>query len=234
MVARKDNETGIIGIAPDAKLIALKACWPYQPDSIEAVCNSFTLALAVNTAIQSGAKILNMSLAGPRDSFLELLLNQAIEKGIIVIAADAGLAKKDENFPASLKNVISVQSLKQPGFDRIKPDHITLVQTINAPGEKILTTLPHGTYDFISGSSIAAAEASGIVALLLELKPDLTFAEARSILQKSELPATSDSFSGINANTAVSTLCATTTCPQEVLSFAWEKSFGGESSLSVH
>jgi hypothetical protein len=233
MVARKDNGTGITGIAPDAKLIALKACWPDQTDSIEAVCNSLTIALAVNTAIKTGAKILNMSLAGPQDSFLELLLNKAIEKGIIVIAADTGLAKKNENFPASLKNVISVQSLRQPGFDHIKPDHTTLVQTITAPGEKILTTLPHGTYDFISGSSIAAAEVSGIVALLLELKPNMTFAEARSILQKSELPATTDSFSGVNANAAVSALCETTTCPQEVLSFAWEKSFGGESNFST-
>jgi subtilisin family serine protease len=219
MVARKDNGTGIIGIAPDAKLIALKACWPHQTDSMEAVCNSFTLALAVNTAIQSGAKILNMSLGGPQDAFLELLLNRAIEKGIIVIAADTGLAKKDENFPASLENVISVQSLKQP-------DQIPQLPTITAPGEKILTTLPHGTYDFISGSSIAAAEVSGIIALLLELKPDLTFAEARSILQKSELPATNHFFPGINANTAVIALCETTRCPEEVLSYASEKSFG--------
>lgn len=226
MVARKDNGTGIIGIAPDAKLISLKACWPYQTDSIEAVCNSFTLALAVNAAIKTRAKILNMSLAGPQDFFLELLLNKAMEKGIIVIAANSELDKKDENFPASLKNVISVQSLRQP-------DQLRQLQTITAPGEKILTTLPHGTYDFISGSSIAAAEVSGIVALLLELKPDLTFAEARSILQKSELPATNGSFSGINASTAVSALCETTTCPQEVLSFAWEKSFGGKISFSA-
>ena len=226
MVARKDNGTGIIGIAPDAKLIALKACWPHQTDSIEAVCNSFTLALAVNTAIKSGAKILNMSLTGPQDSFLELLLNKAIEKGIIVIAADTGLDKKDENFPASLKDVISVQSLRQP-------DQLRQLQTITAPGEKILTTLPHGTYDFISGSSIAAAEVSGIVALLMELKSDLTFAEARSILQKSELPATNQTFSGINANTAVTALCETTSCPQEVISFAWEKSFVDESSISI-
>ena len=233
MVARKDNGTGIIGIAPDAKLIALKACWPHQADSIEAVCNSFTLALAVNTAIKTGAKILNMSLAGPQDSFLELLLNKAMEKGIIVIAADTGLGKQDENFPASLKNVISVQSVKQPDFHHIKPEHITPVETITAPGEKILTTLPHGTYDFISGSSIAAAEVSGIVALLLELKPDLTSAETKSILQKSELPATNGSFSGINANTAVSALCETATCPQEVLSFAWEKSIGGEINFSA-
>jgi hypothetical protein len=74
---------------------------------------------------------------------------------------------------------------------------------------------------------------SGIVALLLELKSDLTFAEAKSILQKSELPATNQTFSGINANTAVTVLCETTSCPQEVISFAWEKYFVGESSISA-
>lgn len=222
MVARKDNGTGIIGLAPDAKLIALKACWPSQIDSIEAVCNSFTLALAVNTAMKTGAKILNMSLTGPHDAFLELLLNKAMEKGIIVVAADTGSENKDENFPASLKDVISVQSLRQASAE-----HKVLLDTITAPGEKILTTLPHGTYDFISGSSIAAAEVSGIIALLLELKPDLNFTEAKSILQKSGLQATNVTFSGINANKAVALLCGTISCPQDALSFAWSKSSGG-------
>jgi subtilisin family serine protease len=207
MVARSDNGTGIIGIAPDAKLIALKACWPDQADAMAAVCNSFTLALAVNKAIQSGAKILNMSLTGPKDAFLELLLNKAIEDGMIVVAADAGEQNAQENFPASLKNVISVQSLKPIG--QIPP-----LLSITAPGEKILTTLPHGTYDFISGNSIAAAEVSGIVALLMELKPDLDINQVLAILQTSKLPNAETAFSGINANTAVLKLCSTTNCPK--------------------
>lgn len=208
MVARKDNGTGITGVAPDAKLIALKACWPDQADAMAAICNSFTLALAVNTALKTEAQILNMSLTGPKDAFLELLLNKAIAKGMIVVAADTG-GLQDVNFPASLANVISVQALKQPGSGPVPA-----IQAIAAPGDKILTTLPHGTYDFISGSSIAAAEVSGIVALLLELKPDLTFAEAKAILQKSGLPTVNNNFSGINANMAVSVLCETVSCRQ--------------------
>ncbi|MGR9117333.1 MAG: S8 family peptidase [Gammaproteobacteria bacterium] len=226
IAARKDNGAGIVGLAPDARLIALKACWPQQADSIEAACNSFTLALAVNTAIKTGADILNMSLTGPQDAFLELLLNKAMEKGIIVIAADTGLDNDDENFPASLKNVISVRSLRQA-------DRFPKLQAVTAPGEKILTTLPHGTYDFISGSSIAAAEVSGIVALLLELQPDLTFAEARSLLQKSEWPTANGSFSGINANAAVSALCETTACPRDILSSSRKKSVGIDRLLSA-
>jgi len=207
MVAKKDNEPGIVGIAPDAKLIAYKACWPSMPNSMEAVCNSYTLSLAVNSAIKSGAKILNMSLGGPHDEFLEKLLNKAIENGMIVIAADEGQDSKNVNFPASLKNVLSIQSIKKPDTD-----HKVVAQSLSAPGEKILTTLPHGTYDFISGSSIATAEVSGIIALLLQIKPDLTFSETRALLQQSQLPNKEGSFTGINANTALAILCKTAHC----------------------
>lgn len=212
MVAKMDNAKGIIGIAPNAKLVALKACWPDKTDAIEAVCNSYTLALAVNTAIKAGVDVLNMSLTGPKDPLLTLLINKALSKGIIVVAADTGSAG---DFPASLKNVISVQSIKQQ-----IPESDTLAASITAPGDKILTTLPHGTYDFISGSSIAAAEVSGVVALLLELKPDLTAAETHTILQKSKTSANDGMVSGINANVAVNSLCKTTSCSEQVLGFA--------------
>ncbi len=213
MVAKKDNDTGITGIAPDAKLIALKACWPDQSHAIASLCNSFTLALAINAAIKAKVNILNMSLAGPSDPLLAILLNKAIEKGIIVVAAKANDANFD--FPASLKNVIAVQSLTDP-----QPAHYSSTFLVTAPGEKILTTLPEGTYDFISGSSIAASEVSGVIALLLELKSDLTSREALSILQKSAVPLKTGTLRAINAKTAILALCELTTCPQEVLSLA--------------
>lgn len=212
MVAKRDNAKGIIGVAPNAKLIALKACWPDTKDDIEAVCNSFTLALAVNTAIKAGVDVLNMSLTGPQDPLLTLLLNKAMAKGIVVVAADTGSVG---DFPASLKDVISVQSIKQP-----IAGSTSLVESISAPGDKILTTLPHGTYDFISGSSIAAAEVSGVVALLLELNPNLTLAEVHAILQKSKITSKDGMVAGVNANDAVNTLCETTSCSQQVISFA--------------
>lgn len=211
MVAKMDNAKGIIGVAPNAKVFALKACWPDKKDDIEAVCNSFTLAFAVNTAIKAGVDILNMSLTGPEDPILELLLKEAMAKGIIVVAADNGGGKGAENFPASMKDVISVKSInKMDAFGG----------NISAPGDKILTTLPHGTYDFISGSSIAAAEISGVVALLKELKPDLSLADAHTILQNAKLMSKDGVLAGVNANTAVTTLCETMTCSNKLLGFA--------------
>lgn len=214
MVARKDNSTGIIGVAPDAKLVALKACWPDKDDAMEAVCNSYTLALAVNTAIKAGVDVLNMSLTGPQDPILALLLNKALEKGIIVVAANTGSGSPKENFPATLENVISVQSSKEPSIVGVEQ------KSIAAPGEKILTTLPYGTYDFISGSSIAAAEVSGVIALLMEIKPDLTVAEAHSILQKSKIGSKDGILSGVNANVAINSICGAKSCPHQTLSFA--------------
>jgi subtilisin family serine protease len=216
MVARKNNNIGITGIAPDAKLIAYKACWPNQKDSMDAVCNSFTLALAVNSAIKSNAQILNMSLTGPQDPLLELLLNKAIEKGMIVIAANSKPSEQDSgNFPASMQNVIAVQSSPKTGTNHDISD-----KKISAPGEKILTTLPFGTYDFISGSSISAAEVSGIVALLMEIKPSLTLAETKVFLERSQIIAKNHNLEGINANTAILALCETTPCPEEAVALA--------------
>jgi hypothetical protein len=212
LVAHSDNGKGIIGIAPNAKLIVLKACWPTSTHSDATTCNSLTLALAVNTAIKLGAKVLNMSLAGPHDPLLKILLNKAIKKGMIVIAADSTNKKDKNRFPASLKNVISVQTLQHTS-SRNKNNH-----SIIAPGENVLTTIPFGTYDFFSGSSIAAAQVSGIVALLLELKPDLTLSKAKKILFNSILNSYSEnnkkSSYAINANAAVMQMCKKKICPQ--------------------
>ncbi|MCA9014638.1 MAG: S8 family serine peptidase [Pseudomonadales bacterium] len=48
IAARANNAVGIVGMAPDAKLLGLKACWPVETGKLAAVCNSFTLALAIN------------------------------------------------------------------------------------------------------------------------------------------------------------------------------------------
>jgi subtilisin family serine protease len=68
IAARAGNGAGIVGVAPDARLLALRACWP---DSAGATrCNSFTLGKALNFALLNRAKIINLSLSGPSDRLL--------------------------------------------------------------------------------------------------------------------------------------------------------------------
>lgn len=175
IAAAANNSIGIVGVAPAVKLLALKACWQIKSSSSEAVCNSFTLAQAMDTAISERAQILNLSLAGPDDPLLKRLLEKALQEGVIVIAADDG----DEGFPASMPGVIAVAS-----------SEMTVPQTLNrlyAPGGDILTTMPGGEYDFMSGSSFAAAQVSGIVALLLERKNDLNAVDVMGILKSTSL-----------------------------------------------
>jgi subtilisin len=57
-----------------------------------------------------------------------------------------------------------------------------------APGIDILSTAPHNSYDFFSGSSLAAAQVTGIAALLLEKNPKLTPAQIRDIVRKTAHP----------------------------------------------
>ena len=96
--ARADNSVGIVGVAPDAQLMALRACWQVPADENAAVCSSFTLAKALQFAIDNNAKVINLSLGGPRDRLLERLLAIAASRGaVIVAAADPRFA--DGGFP---------------------------------------------------------------------------------------------------------------------------------------
>jgi len=60
---------------------------------------------------------------------------------------------------------------------------------LNAPGTDILTTQPNGSYDFSSGSSMAAAHVSGIAALLLSIAPHLDANSLRDLLSHGKVAA---------------------------------------------
>ncbi|MEK7779053.1 MAG: S8 family serine peptidase, partial [Pseudomonadota bacterium] len=46
IAAKANNGEGIVGIAPDSRITSLKACWQLKPGNMDAICNTFTLALA--------------------------------------------------------------------------------------------------------------------------------------------------------------------------------------------
>jgi hypothetical protein len=84
-----NNREGIIGVAPDVSIAALRACWAVSEDSLAAQCSSFSLARALEVALSVKPNVINMSLAGPADPLLSRLLDEVIARGIIVVAAQA-------------------------------------------------------------------------------------------------------------------------------------------------
>lgn len=170
-----DNGVGIVGIAPGARLLALKACWQPSPSASRAVCNSFTLAQALEFAIVAHADIVNLSLAGPPDPLLARLIRRGLQQGIVFVGAVAPPGQP-RGFPVGVGGVLAVAPSEEPSGD---------ADYLYAPGHDVLTLVPGGHYDFASGSSLAAAEVSGIVALMLGRKPHQSVAAIRTILARS-------------------------------------------------
>ena len=154
------NGAGIAGVAPGAKLMALRACWELKGQA--ARCNSLTLGKAINYALENGAQVINLSLAGPSDRLLQALLQAALARGVVVIgAADPQLP--DGGFPASFPGVIGVARTGDP--------HPATSKLVYAPGTDVPTCAPGKRWNLVSGSSYAAAHVAGLAALMMELKP---------------------------------------------------------------
>jgi subtilisin family serine protease len=191
IAAVANNRVGIVGIAPEATLKVYKACW--QREAGAARCNSFTLAQALAAGLDDGARVINLSLAGPSDELLARLLRQAIAQGRIVVGAVPADGALD-GFPLGVAGVIAVDSTGRPDRGGV----------LKAPGHDILTLAPGGHYDFRSGSSLAAAHVSGVVALLLALPDAPRPAAVQALLESSRLRA--DGSGSISACGAIAAL----------------------------
>jgi subtilisin family serine protease len=174
---------GISGVAPGAAILSIKACHPATPQDIAAQCWSRTLAKAVDYVIQDKARVINMSLGGPADKLLERLIDEAIDRGITVVAAVGNDGPDGQpSFPASLAKVVAVTAID--ANEQLYPAATRgdFVQ-VAAPGVEIVSTAPGGKVMVSSGTSLATAFVSGTIALMLELRPRISPAEIQSILE---------------------------------------------------
>lgn len=157
IAARANNTVGIVGVAPGAHVLALRACWERTRGGAT-VCDSLSLAKAIVFALERHVDVLNLSLSGPADPLIAKLIAAAVARRVIVVAA-VDPRQDAVSFPAALKGVVPVASESLSA-------HATPVY--RAPGMDIPTTEPGGKWSFVSGSSYAAAYVTGLVALLLQ------------------------------------------------------------------
>jgi subtilisin family serine protease len=164
------------------------------------------LARALTAAFAAHAQIVNLSLAGPNDPLLGDLIREGQHRGVLFVgaaAADAG-AQPGLMHQAGVIEVASADN--QPATDTV----------IYAPGREILTLLPGGHYDFASGASIATAQVSGVIALMLAKNPTLTAASAFRLLRDTSSPLKAadgaGAVNGVDACAAVVTLVGQGSC----------------------
>ena len=173
----------LTGVAPAAKVLSVRAFRAGKKSPAQST--SLQLLKGINWAFDAGAKIMNMSFTGPLDPLLERIVKAAAEKGVIFIAAAGNNGPKGAPvYPAAYPEVIAVTATDEK--DKLyglanRGDYISIA----APGVDIIAPALRGSYELSSGTSMAAAHVSGVVALLLERDGKLDWNKAREILSAS-------------------------------------------------
>ncbi|HSJ42162.1 MAG TPA: S8 family serine peptidase, partial [Xanthobacteraceae bacterium] len=172
----------LVGVAPKVKLLAVRT---FSGSGETAQSTTFNILKGLDWAASKNARIVNMSFAGPSDSLLEEMLAKANARGMILIAAVGNAGPNSPPlYPAADAHVIGVTATDAD--DKLMPQANRGPQVaVAAPGVEILAAAPDGRYQVTSGTSVAAAHATGVAALLLAAKPKLTPAQVRSDLMRS-------------------------------------------------
>lgn len=161
---------GIVGMAPKAKLLALKALSDDGSGVMEWTLEA--LAYAINQKVD----VINMSLGGPGSQELHQLVQQANQAGIIICAASGNEGDGNPNtveisFPGDYHEVIEVGAVDNAGnlarFSNTNPE-----VDILAPGVHVLSTYLSNAYAYLDGTSMATPHVTGAMALLKAAKID--------------------------------------------------------------
>jgi subtilisin family serine protease len=169
----------LMGAAPAAHILAIRA---FDGAGASAEGTTFNVLKGLDWAAEHGARVINMSFAGPNDPVIHRSLIAAHKKNIVLVAAAGNAGPKSPPlYPAADPEVIAVSATD--ANDKLlsqsnRGHHIAVA----ARGAQVLVAIPDGGYEVSSGTSYSAAEVSGIVALMLQRDPKLTPNKVRDIL----------------------------------------------------
>lgn len=195
VAATADNDLGVAGVAPGARIMPLK------------VLNSrgsggfFGVAQAIRYAVDHGADVINLSLGavGARSFYMEDALNHSTRADVLVVAAagnNAGDNDVQPVYPASYPhpNLVSVGASTQADAVAWFSNYGATSVDVFAPGDNILSTYPGGRYARMRGTSMASPVAAGVAAQLLSLDPSATVGTITDALLRGTTPG--DAYAG--------------------------------------
>ena len=171
----------LMGSAPAARILAIRA-FGTAPNGAEST--TFVVLKGLDYAAAHGARIVNMSFAGPKDSLIDRGIAASVAKGILMVAAGGNAGPKSPPlYPAANANVIAVSATDAQDKLFAASNRGAYI-AVAAPGVDIFLPAPDEKYQITSGTSFSAAYVSGLAALMLERNPALKPDEARAILMK--------------------------------------------------
>ncbi len=172
IAATAGNSIGVSGVAPNAKIYGIKVL------NSEGSGATAYIIQGVKAAISQNVDVISMSLGGVYwDAAFQKAINDAVNNGIVVVAAAGNEATIQKSYPAAYDNVIAVAATDSNDKLTDFSNYGEWVD-IAAPGYNILSTLPTGFtvegckyesqgYGYMSGTSMACPVVAGTVALML-------------------------------------------------------------------
>jgi subtilisin family serine protease len=173
----------LTGAAPAAQILAVRA---FSGSAHSEQGTTYAIIKGLDWAVSHGARVINMSFAGPQhDPGMARGLAAAHGMGVVLVAAAGNKgASSPPLFPADDRNVIAVTSTDKndqlPSFANRGP-----YVAVAAPGVDLTLLAPNDSLQHLSGTSFSAAFVSGTVALMLERKPGLAPDAVRQALMAS-------------------------------------------------
>ncbi|MGO1057644.1 S8 family peptidase [Planococcus sp. FY231025] len=190
IISGRKNNSGIIGMAPNVELYAIKAM------DREGIGTTAQVTEGVKWAIQNDIDILNLSISiSVYDRPLELMLQEAYKQGMLIVSAagnEGGAAGEDTiTYPGKFPSVIAVGAVNN-NLTREANSSVGPAMEIVAPGTGIYSSYPkeldiwdakNDGFVSLTGTSMAAPHIAGVLALYKEQHPALTNVKLREILQ---------------------------------------------------
>jgi len=182
VAATPDNGLGIAGVAPNARLMVLRAGFRLPEGGF---LEDDDIAAAMVYAADNGARVINMSWGDPRPSpLMRDAVRYAYDRGCVLVAAVGNEGSPSLYYPAAFDETIAVGA--SDSFDEVlRISNYGANIDLVAPGSGVISTSIGGGYEYWSGTSMAAPHVSGLAALVLGLCPDATAEQVRTLLRLS-------------------------------------------------
>jgi thermitase len=191
VAATADNGRGVAGVCPKCTILAGKVL------NDSGVGSSSTLANGINWAVANGAKVINMSLGVRASRTLEAAVNNAWNKGVVLVAAAGNGGNQAQIYPAGYPNVIAVGATDNNDLKASFSTYGASWVDIAAPGVNVFSTFPNHpfaletqnnrsrNYDVGNGTSVSSAIVSATAALVWSKYPGAKAADIRLKVESS-------------------------------------------------